>query len=310
MTEQTLPALAPRESPAGPRVSVVMPTFRRAHQIGDAIRSLLAQTLGDFELLVRDDGDGTDGTREAVLAAAAGDPRVSYHRNPAPLRMPGNLNGGIEASRGEVIAVCHDHDLYRPDFLEEMVGALDRNPSALFVHTAIEVISQAGEPVVAHVGRWPELTPGGEWLRFMLQGLNCPVCALTLVRRSAHERYGLYNPADGFISDIEMWMRLARHGDVAYVGRPLIQVREREVGHHASANAVPLTYTVARIHRRYLPVAHVALGRLVRRLGLEVRVIRTVGRIRASQLVGRIRAGARRAGSAGNGGRDSLPQQR
>ena len=287
VTESTAPRLAARAGAAGPRVSVVMPTYRRPHQIGDAIRSLLAQSWTDFELLVRDDGDGADGTREAGLAAAGGDPRVRYHRNPTPLRMPGNLNGGIEATRGEVVAVCHDHDLYRPEFLAEMLGALDRNPSALFVHCAIEVINQEGRPLASHVGEWPELTPGAEWLKFMLGGLSCPVCALTLVRREAHERFGLYDPAHGFISDAELWMRLARHGDVAYVARPLIQVREREEGHHADANAIPLTHSIARIHRRYLPLAYRGGTRLLRRAALEARLARTVLRIRASQVKAR-----------------------
>jgi len=254
------------------RVSVVMPTYRRPQQIGDSISSLLQGTFSGFELLVRDDGDGQDGTAEAVARAAAGDPRVRYHRNPANLRMPGNLNAGIRESRGEMIAVCHDHDLYQPHFLARMVETLDRNPTALFVHCGIELIRQDCVPTRSFVEDWPELTPGTAWLKVMLSSLHCPVCALTLVRRGAHEKFGLYDPARGFISDVEMWMRLSRHGDVAYVAGPLIRVREREADHEASTQSIYLLRIAASIHRQYLPLAYHGFKFLQRRCRLECRI--------------------------------------
>jgi glycosyltransferase involved in cell wall biosynthesis len=269
-----IPQLSPRKSIVGPRVTVVMPTYRRAHQIGESIRSLLEGTFPDFELLVRDDGNGTDGTSQAVTEAAGGDVRVRYHRNREPLRMPGNLNAGIQASRGELIAVCHDHDLYKQNFLARLVQVLDLHRSALFVHCAIDVIRQDGGYVCSHVGDWSEFMLGHSWLKVMLNSLHCPVCALTIVRREAHEKYGLYNLRYSFISDVEMWMRLSRHGDVAFVAEPLIQVREREPGHAAISNWRTLLRTAVAIHRRYIPQAYGGGQRLLRRLLLEYRFSR------------------------------------
>jgi glycosyltransferase involved in cell wall biosynthesis len=252
----------------GPRVSIIMPTFRRPHQIGESIRSLLDGEYQDFELLVRDDGNGSDGTAEAVVAAADGDSRLRYHRNPTNLGIAGNLNEGIRASRGELISVCHDHDLYRPAFLKAMVAALDHYPSALYVHCASEIIGQGGEHKGSNIHDFAELTPGHSWLRFMLSRPGCPVCALTLVRRSAHECYGLYNLTDGFITDVEMWMRLSRFGDVAYVREPHLQLRERERDHQAGANSFAIASTLARIHGRYIPLVYSGGQRAKARLRL------------------------------------------
>src|ERR1700686_2738386 len=119
---------------SGPTISVVMPTYRRPAQVGASIESLLRGSFGDFELLVRDDGPGDDGTEQAVAALASRDSRVSYKRNPQRLGMPGNLNAGILEARGRYIAVCHDHDLYAADFLKTMLDTLERNPGAMFVH--------------------------------------------------------------------------------------------------------------------------------------------------------------------------------
>jgi glycosyltransferase involved in cell wall biosynthesis len=261
--------LMPRKSVDGRRVSIIMPTFRRSHQIPESIRSLLNGEYQDFELLVRDDGNASDGTEQAVADAAAGDTRVRYHRNSANLGVARNLNAGIRASQGELIAVCHDHDLYRPGFLKAMVNALDRHPSALYVHCASQVIGQEGEHRGSNVSDFAELTTGTEWLKFMLSTPHCPVCALTLVRRSAHERYGVYNPADGFITDVDMWMRLSTYGDVAYVREPYLLLRERERDHHANSNFADITRSVARIHSRYIPVAYQGAERVRAMLRLQ-----------------------------------------
>lgn len=255
-----------------PRVSVVMPTYKRAHLVGQTIRSILEQSFPDFELLVRDDGKGDDGTEEAVREAAQGDSRVRYHRNEKNLRMPGNLNAGIAASVGELIAVCHDHDLYHPDFIGEYVRLLDRHKTALFAHAGLEMVDQEDKPLGAvHVGAFAELTRGADWLTQMLGAFTCPVCALTMVRREAHERYGLYDPAYGFISDIEMWMRLSERGDVAYAARPLVRVRTREDGHEVSVNPWPIYAATFAIHRRYGRRNDASLYGRIRRASLPAR---------------------------------------
>jgi hypothetical protein len=277
--------LSRRKTIHGPRVTIVMPTYRRPHQIGDSIRSLLAGTFTDFELLVRDDGNGTDGTSKAVAESAAGDVRVFYHCNAEPLRMPGNLNAGIQESRGEMIAVCHDHDLYKPNFLARLVEALDVHQSAWFVHCAIDVVRQDGSYVCSHIGDWSELTLGDSWLKVMLKSLHCPVCALTLVRREAHEKYGLYDTTAGFIADVEMWMRLSRHGDVAYVAESLIRIREREEGHFANKAWPSLLRATATIHRQYIPQVFCGPQGLLRRGLLECRVARQFVHGRVSEVI-------------------------
>jgi len=286
------PKLAPRAAQGGPRVSVVMPTYKRAHLVGSTIRSILEQSFTDFELLVRDDGREGDGTEEAVLEAAGGDKRVKYHRNPKNLRMPGNLNAGIMESRGEFVAVCHDHNLYAPDFLSEYVKLLERHPSALFAHAGIQMVDQEDKPFGAPmIGAFAELTKGRAWLETMLGSFHCPVCALTMVRREAHERYGLYDPAYGFISDVEMWMRLSQHGDVAFAARPLIRVRNREDGHEAQVNPWPIYATTFAIHRRYIAEIFSGPERLRREISLRARadlqVFREIGsRVRHRSPIG------------------------
>ncbi len=258
-----------RRPNVGPAISVVMPTCQRAHQIGASVESLLCGHWRDFELLVRDDGNGGDGTREAIERAAQGDSRVQYTRNAISLGMPENLNSGIHDTQGAYIVVCHDHDIYAADYLSALLDTLRSHPSAGFAHCAIEMMTQQGEVKATHIGPWAGLTKGSEWLEVMLKGLSCPVCALTMVPRAMYEQHGLYNPAFGFVSDVEMWMRLAACSDVSYVSRPLIKVRERESEHIATARAIEIARTIVRIHRKYLPVKYRGWRKLHKRARLE-----------------------------------------
>lgn len=260
-----------------------MPTFRRAHHISATIESLLKQSWADFELLVRDDGDGTDGTEQVIRLLAGRDARIRYHRNSRNLRMPANVNEGIKEAVGEFVVICHDHDLYATTFIEELVTAALRHPSALFVHTGIEVITQEGVHVKEICVDWPALTKGAEWLAFMLSDLSCPVCALTLVGRRTYLEHGLYDPAYGFVADVEMWMRLARQGDVAYVRKPLIRVREREANHVANLESREHLQAVAQMHRRYLPMVYPGLKGVLRRAALEARIQKRIALNEASR---------------------------
>jgi hypothetical protein len=186
--------------------------------------------------------------------------------------MPGNLNAGIREAVGEYIFVCHDHDLCEPTLVARMVEFLDSHPSALFVHTGLLEIDQDGRPTGRRwVADYAPLTPGRQWLDRMLSEFGCPVSADSMVRRSAHERYGLYDADYGFSADVEMWMRLCLHGDVGYIAEPMILVRERESDHEYQGPGWELLDAVLRIHRRYHREAFSGWRRGWRRLRLELR---------------------------------------
>lgn len=265
-----------------PDVSLVMPTMGRSHHVSATIESLLNQTFDDFELLVRDDGDGTDGKQEAVTKF--GDPRIKYFRNPARRAIPGNTNDGLKESCGRFIGVVHDHDLFEPSYLGELVDSLNSHPKANYVHCGIGVIDQSGQNVKTLVGDFQEFTEGRQWLRFMLSSLACPVCAINLVRREAYEKHGFYDPEFGFVADIDMWMKLTETGGVAYVAEPLILVREREDDHFATADADAIIRTVGRIHRKHIPNVYEGMTALPRLAALKFRIAKRLGLLTAARM--------------------------
>ncbi len=95
-----------------PRFSVLMPTYNRADVIGRSIESVRAQTFGDFEFIVVDDGS-TDGTKDLI---AGSDPRlrVIVQENRG---LPGARNTGLAAAKGDLIAFIDSDDEWTPHHL-------------------------------------------------------------------------------------------------------------------------------------------------------------------------------------------------
>ncbi|WP_051327249.1 glycosyltransferase [Desulfatibacillum aliphaticivorans] len=114
-------------------VSVIMPTYNRADLIGRSIKSVLRQTMPDFELIIIDDAS-TDNTEEVVRSFE--DDRIVYirleenhlqvHKETGMGDNPRNV--GLRRARGRYIGYLDSDDMYRVNFMEEMVKFMDQNP--------------------------------------------------------------------------------------------------------------------------------------------------------------------------------------
>ncbi len=106
-----------------PRVSVIIATYNRSSVLRHAIASVLAQSLGNFELLVVGDCCTDD---SAAVAAGFGDPRIHWFNLPANSgHQSGPNNEGLRQARGELIAYLGHDDLWLPHHLEVLVAAID-----------------------------------------------------------------------------------------------------------------------------------------------------------------------------------------
>jgi glycosyltransferase involved in cell wall biosynthesis len=208
------------------KVSVVLTTYNRAAVLSRTIEEILAQTLGDFELIVSDD-NSTDATPEVAQAYARRDARVRYRRNARNLGMPGNLNAGLAEAGGAYVANLHDGDFHAKDLLEKWAGRLDDCDRAAFVFNAYGEVDAAGRPVTIYREPLAPCQRGGEFLRrimFRRWRFGCPVRGTVMARRRVYEELGFFQPRFGFCSDVDMWMRMAATHHVAYVDEPLITV--------------------------------------------------------------------------------------
>jgi len=111
-----------------PLVSIIIPTFNRAHLIGETLDSIMAQTYTNWECIIVDDGS-TDGTDKVMAEYIAKDPRFQYHHRPKD-RLPGGnaaRNYGFEVSKGEYVNWFDSDDIMLPSKLKVKIKHFEKN---------------------------------------------------------------------------------------------------------------------------------------------------------------------------------------
>jgi glycosyltransferase involved in cell wall biosynthesis len=105
-----------------PLISIIIPTYNRAHLIGETLDSVLNQTYQNWECIIVDDGS-TDNTAELVNAYVERDSRFQYHQRPESYKSGGNgaRNYGFELSIGAFIQWFDDDDIMHVEFISERI---------------------------------------------------------------------------------------------------------------------------------------------------------------------------------------------
>jgi glycosyltransferase involved in cell wall biosynthesis len=127
-----------------PRVSIGLPVFNGERFLEETLGSLLSQTYPDFELIISDNAS-TDQTEAICRAYAAKDRRVLYSRYEKNLGAARNYNRVFELSRGEYFKWAAADDLCAPNFLQQCVDTLDREPQAVVCYAKTKIIDECGK---------------------------------------------------------------------------------------------------------------------------------------------------------------------
>ena len=127
-----------------PRVSVLLPCRNGGRTLGPALRSMLAQTFSDFELLLLDDGSTDEST---AIARHFNDARICVLSDGMRRGLPWRLNQGISRARGQYIARMDADDISFPHRLEMQVAYLDRHVQVDLVGCRAVVFQDSGNVV-------------------------------------------------------------------------------------------------------------------------------------------------------------------
>jgi glycosyltransferase involved in cell wall biosynthesis len=210
-----------------PKVSFVIPCYKLAHFLGDCVNSILAQTYGNFEVLIMDDCS-PDNTPE--VAAGFKDPRVIHIRNETNLGHIRNYNKGIELSRGRYIWLISADDCLRSqNVLKRYVDCLDKNSQVGYVFCPAMILRDGKEAGVEGILRWhrkrDSIISGREMVRYAAYG--CPILSPTaLVRKECYRRVGVFAINQPRTSDWYLWAVFAMRYDVGYFAEPMVYYRE------------------------------------------------------------------------------------
>ncbi|MFL6029923.1 MAG: glycosyltransferase family 2 protein [Gaiellaceae bacterium] len=201
-----------------PLVSVLMSVHNDARFVGEAIDSVLAQTLPDLELIVVDDAS-TDAT-PAVLGGCT-DRRLVVMRNEQQLGLASSLNAGLDVAQGGYVARLDSDDVAVATRLERQVARLRGDANTAVVGTAVADLDESGERGRTHV--MPE---GGRLLRWHALFSSPFFHPTVLVDREALDAHGLrYNPAFLESEDYDLWTRLFEFANGDNLSEPLVLKR-------------------------------------------------------------------------------------
>jgi succinoglycan biosynthesis protein ExoO len=131
------------EALTSPAVTVVMANRDAGPYVAQAVRSVLAQTLAELELIFVDDRSSDDSVRRA-LDAAAGDPRMKIEQLTRSLGPGGARNRALARARGRWIAVVDSDDVIAPDRLERLIAFAETRGAELAADNLM-LFSEAGE---------------------------------------------------------------------------------------------------------------------------------------------------------------------
>ena len=214
---------------AAPAVSVVVPLYNKAPHVEAALRSILAQSFTDFEVIVVDDGS-TDGGAEIV--AGITDPRLRLLRQDNA-GAGAARNAGIAAARGRWVAFLDADDLWYPDKLARQLAALARSPELVWAAGAFMRIvdNQPTQPPRVLDESW---FADEEVIRdalLILAGGRPIWTGTVMVRRDVLLELGGFDPTLRTGQDTLLWVRLAiRHPRLAYVREAIAAYAWRVAG--------------------------------------------------------------------------------
>ena len=243
-----------------PRVSVVMAAKNYGRFLAEAVESVFAQTIDDWELLVVDDGSNDD--TQTVLRPFLVDRRVRSIRSDR-LGQPRAKNLGVRLSAGEFVAFLDADDAWEPTKLERQLAVFTDQPAVGVCFTKRTLMDETGRPVP---GNDPPNPPRGRVLEAMF--LRNFVCfSSAMVRRQVFDHVGTFDPEWDLSIDYDLWLRVARFHEFEYVDEPLVRYRtghgnlsKKLADRVATADAIMTRAVFRRGLRSDLPQATVAEG--------------------------------------------------
>lgn len=193
---------------AQPLVSIVIPTYNRAHLLPRALNACLGQTYRNIEVIVVNDGS-KDGTPDLLREYAQRDHRVRAI-NKANEGIPDTVNRGFEAARGQYVTWTSDDNYYYPEAIEAMVAFLEAHRDVAMVYTDSRFVDGEGRDL----GVVEALEP--ESLEY-----HCAPAGCLLFRRQVFDKVEMFRRRWVRCHDFDFYHRVYKRFKVARLPKVL-----------------------------------------------------------------------------------------
>jgi len=208
-------------------ISIITPTFNRAHLLAETIESVLAQTYPAWELIVIDDGS-TDKTTEVVKQYADKDSRIQYffqeNKGASAAR-----NVGIRKAKGKYLAFLDSDDLYFPDSLKNLQEHFrSASPKTKLVYGDFTIFYDKSTSTKQIYANLPQPRPK-LFFQFLISGGNPIVTCASMIEKKAIVDLGMFDESFSTVGDAELWSRLILNFDIGKIDAQIAKVRKHEI---------------------------------------------------------------------------------
>jgi glycosyltransferase involved in cell wall biosynthesis len=222
-------------------VSVIIPAYNQAQYLAAAIESALAQTYGDLEIIVVDDGS-TDQT-PTIAQQFGGAIHYLRQENRGLSRA---RNRGLEAAQGQFAAFLDSDDLWHPSYLDQVVAALKSSPRAVGAFAGWQYVDAKGtllpQAIIPFGAKSSQLEQDLPW--------RCAVVPSGIVvRRQLVQECGGFDPQLSACEDWDLWLRLLPFGP--FQGVPQVLVWYRTHGENMSDDIGRMEGERLRVHWKH-----------------------------------------------------------
>jgi glycosyltransferase involved in cell wall biosynthesis len=185
-------------------VSVIIPTYNRSKVVTRAIRSVLAQTFSDFELLIIDDSSNKE---TEMILRGYDDHRISYFKNQSKKGGGASRNLGIKLAKGEYIAFLDDDDEWLPTKLAKQVFLMRKSGGQVAaISTGVRIMISGNRRSTTFMPK-----SEGRIFRNLLKGNCVGSPSAVLVRRDVLQEIGGFDENLLSWQDNDLWLRISSH---------------------------------------------------------------------------------------------------
>jgi glycosyltransferase involved in cell wall biosynthesis len=205
-----------------PMASVIVPTHDRLEHLRVAVDCVRAQTLSDWELVIADDGSGTE-TRDYLLGLAS-DARIRVLLLPRSGNPSRARNAAIHAARGHHLAFLDSDDTWEPHKLERQLAIMRAAPARRWSYTQVRRIDDHGAEASSE-GVRPWRAFEGAVVERLLRLEALVAMPSVIAERALVLEAGAFDEQQRYCEDYDLWLRLAVRSEVTAIAEPLACVR-------------------------------------------------------------------------------------
>lgn len=202
------------------KVSIIMPTWNCAQYISTTIKSVMAQTYTNWEILIQDDCS-TDSTVKILGSFIDKDSRIKYAYNPKNSGAAVSRNNALKRADGRWIAFLDSDDLWEPTKLERQITFMMEN-GYYFSYTGYQEIDESGRDTGAQISGPTHVS------KFLMNAFCWPGCLTVMYDR---EQVGLIQIEDiKKNNDYAMWLKVIKKTDCFMLDECLAKYRRGRTG--------------------------------------------------------------------------------